>query len=365
MAGRHLNRFHISAFTSGRSLFFLAMVLSLIGLFFVFESSVAEAYTLVGDQFHFARQQALHLVLGLVAMSIGYLMPMKYWQKIAPVAYGGGILLLIAVIMPGIRTEINGAYRWLFIGSFGLQPIEFVKFAITIFFASWMTQHQRLLPFLFLTGLPVGLVMLQPDLGSALIVTAIAFTLYFVAGGQWKPFAGVSLGGVVLLTLLILISPYRRQRVETFLNPELDPLGSSFHIRQITLALGNGGLFGKGIGNSQQKFSYIPEASTDSIFAIVAEEIGFAGCLGLFVLFALFIWSGYRLVTQTKQGLYAQLVGMGLLIWLAAQMSLNIATVVALVPLTGVPLPFFSYGGSSLIMVLFATGVLLHLQKDT
>jgi cell division protein FtsW len=365
MASRHLNRFSLSVVTPARRVLGLTLLLSVMGLFFVLESSVAEAFSLVGDQYHFVRQQTMHFFLGLVALGVGYSMPMKFWQKIAPYAYGLAIGLLLLVITPGIRTEINGAYRWIYIGGFGLQPIEFTKFAITIFFASWMTKHQRLVPFLFLTGLPIGLVMLQPDLGSALIVLAISFTLYFVAGGHWKPFVGVSGLGVILLSLLILTSPYRRQRLETFFNPEIDPLGSSFHIRQITIALGNGGWFGQGIGNSQQKFSYIPEASTDSIFAIIAEEIGFIGSLGLFALFGWFLVSAHRLIKETKQGLYAQLVGMGIMIWLGAQICLNIAAVVALVPLTGVPLPFFSYGGSSLVMILFATGVLLHLQKET
>jgi len=364
MAGRHLNRFTLSVLTPGLRVFLLAIGLSLIGLFFVFESSVAEAFSLVGDQYHFVRQQSLHFLLGLVAMTVGYLMPIKYWQKLAPVAYGLGILLLIAVITPGLRTEINGAYRWLYFGGLGLQPIEAMKFATIIFFASWLDRHQRLLPFLFLTALPAGLVMLQPDLGSTLILLAITFSLYFVAGGSWKPFLGVSLGGILLLLLLIISSSYRRDRLLTFFDPERDPLGSSFHIRQITLALGNGGWTGQGIGNSQQKFSYIPEASTDSIFAIVAEEVGFLGSLSLITLFAFFIYSGFRVVKQTKQGRFGQLVGVGILIWLSAQICLNLAAVLALVPLTGVPLPFFSYGGSSLVMILFATGVLLHLEKD-
>jgi cell division protein FtsW len=365
MASRHLNRFSWTALTPGMKVFGATLLLTLIGLFFVLESSLAQAFNLVGDQYYFFRQQSLHFILGLVAMGIGYFMPMKYWQKLAPLAYGGAIFLLIAVIMPGIRTEINGAYRWLYIGSFGLQPIELGKFAIIIFFSSWLVNHQRMLPFLFLTALPLGLVMLQPDLGSTLIVLAITFSLYFVAGGEWKPFLAVSGLGVVLLSLLILLSPYRRERLATFLNPERDPLGASFHIRQITLALGNGGWFGKGIGNSQQKFAYIPEASTDSIFAIVAEEIGFVGSVVLITLFLTYIVSAYQIIKQTKQSLYAQLVGVGILVWLSAQIGLNIAAVVALVPLTGVPLPFFSYGGSSLVMVLFATGVLLHLEKDT
>jgi len=363
MARRHLKPLSSYFLSPARRLLLLTLVLSIIGLFFVFEASVGEALQLLGDPYHFVRQQILHFLLGFVALGMGYLIPVAWWQKISPFAYAGGVILLLLVITPGLRTEINGAYRWLYLGGFGLQPIEAVKFAVCIFFASWMSRHQRLLPFLFLTGIPMGLVMLQPDLGSTIILLSIAFTLYFVAGGEWKAFSLISGAGIILLALLIVISPYRRERIQTFLNPESDPLGASFHIRQITLALGNGGMLGQGIGKSQQKFSYIPEASTDSIFAIVAEEVGFIGSVVIIGLFGLFIWTGYEIVTKTTQGMYAQLVGMGIVTWITAQISLNLAAVVALVPLTGVPLPFFSYGGSSLVMILFATGVLLSVSK--
>lgn len=329
----------------------------------MFESSLAEAFSLVGDQYHFVRLQAGYLVVGWCALVAAYLTPFKLWQKAAPFLYGFGLFLLILVFIPGFGREINGAHRWLFIGPVRGQPIEFVKLGVIMFFASWMVKHQRLLPFLLLTGLPVLLALLQPDLGSSLVLTSTAFALYFVAGGKIKPFAAISAVAVILLTILIVTSPYRLERLQTFFNPELDPLGSSFHIRQITLALGSGGWFGQGIGNSRQKFSYIPEASTDSIFAIVAEEIGFLGSLSIIALFVLYIGCAYRIITQTKQGAFGQLVGIGLLLWISAQVILNLSAVVALVPLTGVPLPFFSYGGSSLIMILLATGILLRLSR--
>jgi len=363
MARRNLTAAYKAFFTPEKSLLLMTIILSLVGLLFVFEASVAEAFTTFNDQYHFVRAQALHLFLGSIALSIGYFMPSKFWQALAPLFYGLGIVLLSLVFMTGIGREINGAHRWLFFGGLVIQPIEFVKFAVTIFFASWMTHHQRLLPFLVLTALPVGLVLLQPDLGSAMLLTAIAFGMYFVAGGKIGALLGVASVTIVLLSFFIMMSDYRRERVMTFINPELDPLGSSFHIRQITLALGRGGVFGQGIGNSNQKYSYIPEASTDSIFAIVAEEVGFVGGVVILSMFGLYFWSGYQLVTHTSQDTFTQLMGMGVLIWVGAQLILNIAAVVALVPLTGVPLPFFSYGGSSLIMILFASGLLLHTSR--
>lgn len=364
MASRHLTHARRSLLTPANLLLGLTLLLSLLGLFFVFESSLAEAFALVGDPYYFLKLQAGNFFLGWIALAVAYRIPFQWWQKLAPFLYGAGIVALVLLFVPGFSREINGAYRWLFIGPLRGQPIEFVKLAVTLFFGSWMIKHQRTVPFMFLTGLPVVLALLQPDLGSTLVLLSIAFSLYFVAGGKILPFAGVSAVGVLFLALIIILSPYRRQRLETFLNPELDPLGSSFHIRQITLALGNGGWLGQGIGNSRQKFSYIPEASTDSIFAIVAEEVGFFGSVSIIALFLLFIWSGYRIVRTTEQGLYAQLVGIGVLTWISAQITLNLAAVVALVPLTGVPLPFFSYGGTSLIMILLATGILLRLSKQ-
>jgi len=363
MVSRHLAASSSVWLSPARILLGLTGLLSVLGLFFVFESSLAEAFALVGDQYHFVKLQAGYLILGWGALVVAFLTPFRVWQKAAPLLYGFGLLLMVMVFIPGFGREINGAHRWLFIGPFRGQPIEFVKLAVTLFFASWMIKHQRLLPFLFLTGIPILLAMLQPDLGSCLILTAIAFSLYFVAGGKIKPFAALSVVSIALLTLLIITSPYRLQRLQTFFNPELDPLGSSFHIRQITLALGSGGWFGQGIGNSRQKFSYIPEASTDSIFAIVAEEVGFIGSISIIALFLLYIWCAYRIIKQTHQGAYAQMVGMGILIWISSQVILNLSAVVALVPLTGVPLPFFSYGGTSLIMILLATGILLRLSR--
>lgn len=367
MVSRHLNRQNPPTWSeflsSPKALLFVVLVLSLIGLFFVFEASVADAFTIFNDQYHFLKKQSLHLLIGLVAMLISYHMPSTVWRKFSPVAYVGGIIALVLAFIPGLGQEINGAYRWVFIGPFNFQPIEIMKFAVTIFYAAWMCRHQRLGPFLFLTAVPAGLVMLQPDLGSTLILLSIAAGLYFAAGGKIKPFLGVGALGILLLSLLIMVSPYRRQRLTTFLNPESDPLGASFHVRQITLALGNGGILGQGIGNSRQKFSYIPEANTDSIFAIVAEEIGFVGSCIILFLFSLFIFISYRLIQKHEGASYEKLVAIGALIWISTQTILNISAVVALVPLTGVPLPFFSYGGSSLVMVLFATGLILHLHK--
>jgi len=344
-------------------LLLLTLILCALGLLFVFEASTAEAFATFGNPFYFVRQQALWLFLGVIGLTTSSFIPLSFWKKISPVLYGVAVILLIATLLPGIGREINGARRWLYFPGFSFQPVEVLKFAVVAFFARWMTDHQKIGPFLFLTLIPTGLLLLQPDMGSALIVLAIAFGMYFLAGAPLKGFALIGGLGVTALLIIILISPYRLRRLTTFLNPESDPLGASFHIHQITLALGNGGILGEGIGKSRQKFSYIPEASTDSIFAIVAEEVGFLGSVILIALFALFIRTLFQITTKTKSGSYAYLLSTGLLIWLSMQIILNLSAIVALVPLTGIPLPFFSYGGTSLMMVLFVIGILIQIGR--
>lgn len=283
----------------------------------------------------------------------------------APFLYVISMIMLVMVFIPGLGLSIKGARRWIDLGPVSFQPVEIVKLSIAVFFAQWLVKHQKLSPFLLVSGIPVALLFLQPDMGSTLIVTAIAFGMFFVAGASMKLIGQLSLLGVAFLALMIIIAPYRLQRITTFFNPESDPLGASFHIRQITLALGNGGVIGQGIGKSRQKFSYIPEASTDSIFAIVAEEVGFIGSTVIIFMFGAYLKSVADIVRSTKNGSYEQLLAVGIGLWLSAQMVLNLAAVVALVPLTGVPLPFFSYGGTSLVMVLWVTGMLVRLGKGS
>lgn len=349
--------------TPEKGLLILTLFLSILGVLFVFEASVAEAFASFGNQYYFAKQQLMWLGIGLIGMLISMNIPTKFWKTISPLAYIGGIVLLIMVFIPGIGKEVNGARRWLEIAGVNLQPAEVIKFSLITFFASWMEKHQKLLPFLFLTLLPIALLFLQPDMGSALIVIGIALGLYYIAGAPYRIFFSVAMFGSVALLLLILLSPYRLKRLTTFINPEADPLGASFHIRQITIALGNGGILGQGIGKSRQKFSYIPEASTDSIFAIIAEEIGFIGSLLLFLLFGLFLRLCYAITVKTEPQSYDHLLASGILLWLGVQILLNLSAIVALVPLTGIPLPFFSYGGTSLVMILWVAGILIGIGR--
>lgn len=340
----------------------LTFLLLTIGSVFVLEASVAESFATFGDQYFLFKQHLVGVGIGLVAYLAGLLIPPKWWVKFGPVLYIAGILLLLAVFIPGIGRELNGARRWINIGGIGFQSVEFFKFTLIAFYASWMAQHQKLRVFLASLAAPILLLMLQPDLGSLLLVLSIACSVFFVAGGNIKQLSLLGAVGIPLILIAILTSPYRRDRLTTFLNPESDPLGASFHIRQITLALGRGGWFGQGLGNSTQKFAYIPEASTDSIFAIIAEELGYVGSVVLICALFGYMLLGYALIKDHPDP-GVRLLGLGLLTWLGVQMLLNLGSVVGLVPLTGVPLPFFSYGRSAVIMVLLAAGILTKIGK--
>ncbi len=354
----------VEANPNRRFFFITTVLLSCIGLFFVFEASVAESQLLVGQPYHFVGQQLQWFVLGMLIVGLLQFVPILFWQRIAPLLYAVGLLLLCLVFVPGIGVSLNGARRWIDVGFTALQPIEAMKLGVVAYFAQWMSRTQKIASFLFFSGLPLLLVLLQPDLGSCLVLAVISFGLYFVSGSRISHLSLIGAVGIGLILLAIVVSPYRMRRAVTFLNPESDPQGASFHIRQITLALGSGGWFGRGLGNSQQKYAYIPEASSDSIFAIVAEEIGLVGSLGIISLFLLHLWFAYRIAARQVQGSFAALFAYGLMLWLAAQLMLNLSAVVALVPLTGVPLPYFSHGGSALVMVLIASGLLLRLGKE-
>lgn len=343
----------------------LVIILSTLGLLFVFEASVAESLDTFGDRYYLFKQHLLGLVIGWFAFMAGLLIPAKFWLKVSPLLFLAGILSLILVFIPGIGLNLNGASRWLSVFGFTVQPVEFFKFSMITYLSAWLPKQKDLLPFLLVLSIPILLLILQPDLGSLLVVFTIATSMFFVAGGNLKHLGILGGLSLPLLVLAILISPYRLQRVLTFFNPESDPLGSSYHVRQIILALGRGGLFGQGLGNSTQRFSYIPEASTDSIFAIVAEEIGFMGSVVIICLFATLIYSIFKVVRESNNETEVKMFGYGLSIWITAQTLLNLSAVVALVPLTGVPLPFFSYGRTALIMILFATGVLLKTGKKS
>lgn len=341
----------------------VVVILIFIGLLFVFESSLVEAAITFGDEYYFLKKHLYWLLIGLPIFLFGLFLSQRFFKKISPLIYFSSLILLLMVFIPGIGREFNGAKRWVILFGQVLQPIEFVKISLISYLASWLKEKRSLLLFVSVMAVPTLATILQPDLGSTLVLVGIGFCMYYVAGNDIKSIFSFSVLGLIFVSLMIFSSDYRRQRVITFLNPELDPLGSSFHIRQITLALGRGGIFGQGIGNSEQKNSFVPEASTDSIFAIIGEETGFIGSIILVSLYLFFLLATFNLAKQVKEHSYSYLLIIGIMTWITIQAILNLAAVSALVPLTGVPLPFVSYGGSALISLIFGISLILNKNR--
>lgn len=346
-----------------RIFFALVCLICVIGLGAVFTASVAEAFSQFGDKFYFARKQLLWLSVGMGAFGICAFLPSGFFKKIAPLVFGIGLAMTALLLLPGVGKTVQGAQRWLTLGPLTVQPAELLKLGIALYFPLWLLKHQRLLSFLLIMGVIFFLLIIQPDMGTALVTSLIGFGLYVGAGAKLKNIAAVMGLGLLSVIILIAIAPYRMERVTTFLKMESDPLGASYHIRQITIALGSGGWFGVGAGQSKQKYQYIPEASTDSIFAILGEEFGFAGGVVVFGLYALVLHAAFRIVEQADDG-YEKLLALGVTLWIGAHALLNLAAVVSLVPLTGVPLPFISYGGSSLVTMLAGSGILVSIGRS-
>ncbi len=330
----------------------------------VYDSSVAIAIRDFADQYHFVREQFRWLVAGSCLLLVMSWIDYHRWYKLALPILVFTLFLLGLVFLPGVGIRALGAHRWIHAGFFVFQPAELAKLALVIYLAAWFSfpEKRRIGAFLLLLGMVVGLVVAEPDLGTALIILTTAVAMYFFSGAPlWQfallvPLFALGVGG------LAIFSPYRLKRITTFLNPETDPLGASYQIRQVLLALGSGGWFGIGIGKSRQKYEYLPEANTDSIFAIVGEELGFIGTAILILLFLFMVWRGFRIAKRAPDT-FGKFLALGISSWIGFQTLLNLAAMVALVPLTGIPLPLVSYGGSSLIMTLVALGVLLNISR--
>ena len=345
-----------------KSLLTLTFVLTILGLIAVADASAPQAMNAFKDKFYFVKQQLIWAGIGIVLLIIFSRIHYLFWQKIALPIFIGGIILLILVVIPGLGSKALGARRWLNLGYFSLQPSEVLKFAIALYFAKLASKGKGIISFLIPLVATSFLIMLQPDLGTTIVIVVIGMTQIFATGLNFFYFISSLLAGSVAGVILILTSDYRRQRLLTFIEQSKDPLGTSYHIRQILFSLGLGGFWGVGLGASRQKYLFLPEAATDSIFAVIAEELGFIGASILIILFAIFIFKCLRISINAPDK-FSQILALGLTVWIGGQIFLNIGSMLAIVPLTGVPLPFFSYGGSSLTMILVATGILLNISK--
>lgn len=343
----------------------VVLILAFFGVLMVYDSSVAIAIRDFGDQYYYAREQLKWLGIGVVAMIILSRIDYHRWYALSLPALLGTMGLLMAVFIPGLGVRALGAHRWLNFGVFILQPAELAKLVLVLYLAAWFSAREkgRFGAFLLLTGTIFGLVILEPDLGTGIILVAIAVVMYFLSGAPLTHFSLLVPVVIIGVMILAISSPYRLRRITTFLNPESDPLGASYQIRQVVLALGSGGWTGIGIGKSRQKYEYLPEANTDSIFAIIGEEVGFLGTIVVVGAFAFLVWRLFRVAARAPDP-FGKLLAAGVASWIGVQSVLNIGAMAALIPLTGIPLPLISYGGSSLVIVLAATGIVLNVSRQ-
>lgn len=347
-----------------RWLLVATVILATVGILMVYDSSVAIALRDFGDPYYFVREQVKWLVLGFIGFAIFSRFPYSVFRQFAVPIIVGTLILLLAVFIPGFGVHALGARRWLNFGLFVVQPAEVAKLAMVIYLSAWFSTKEkgRLAAFLLLTGMVVGLVLLEPDMGTATTILLTALALYFLSGAPIGHFLAIIPVLLVGFGGLAIAQPYRLRRVMTFLNPDLDPLGSSYQIRQILLALGSGGLFGVGLGKSRQKYEYLPEANTDSIFAILGEETGFIGATIVVLLFLFLVWRCFK-IARRIQDPFGKLLALGVGSWIGIQAFVNIGSMVAIMPLTGVPLPLISYGGSNLVITLGALGMVYNISK--
>jgi cell division protein FtsW len=348
------------------------LLLLSIGVLMVYSASAAFAYHKYGDAFYFAKRQLLFAALGVFLMFwIAQLDPKKFreWAKPGLILC---FILLVIVLIPGVGILRNGARSWLGIGAFSIQPSEFMKLAMIAFLARMYSRPDYqithfwtgFIPGLSLLVAAFGLIMLQPDLGTGTVLMGTGLALIFSAGARLKHILAFLMLGVAGFAGLVLAAPYRIQRIVAFLNPWQDPLGAGYHLIQSLYAIGPGGLMGLGLGMSKQKHLYLPEPHTDFIFSILAEELGFLGAATVILLFAVIVWRGIRIAIGSSD-LFSSLVSAGVTAMIMIQAMINIGVVSGTFPVTGITLPFLSYGGSSLTLTLAAVGILLNFSRFT
>ncbi len=350
-------------------LFISITVLSLFGLLMVYSSSYIWAEYKYNDPYKYLKSQCLFLILGIITMLIVSKIDYKKYYKYSSKIFSACFILIILVLFIG--TERNGSKSWFGIGSFGIQPSEFMKLAMIIFTSKYLYNNKKdignikkgVLPILGLTLIIFILIMLQPDFGTGIILVMGVIGLLFVGGVDLKFFLKIAILGILGIIGLIIAAPYRLKRILSFLNPWTDPLGSGFQIIQSLYAIGPGGLFGFGLGSSRQKHFYLPEPQTDFIFSIISEEFGFMGVLIVSSLFFFIIYKSIKIALKCED-LFGKYLAFGIVFILAFQATLNLSVVIGLLPVTGVTLPFLSYGGSSLLITLASMGIILNISKQ-
>lgn len=346
------------------------IIISLFGTLMIYSSSNVWAEYKFNDPYKYLKSQALFLILGYIVMFIIAKFPYQKYKKLSNIIFFICLGMLILVLIPGIGTIRNGSRSWFGIGSLGIQPSEFTKIGLIIFTSKYLSNNTKdlknikkgVLPILGVLFLVFALIMLEPDFGTGVVIVMTIIILLFISGVKMNFFIKLGILGLLGIVILVIIAPYRMERIVSFINPWSDPLGSGFQIIQSLYAIGPGGLLGLGLGNSVQKHFYLPEPQTDFIFSIISEEFGFMGVLIISSLFITIIYCGFK-IAMNCEDYFGKYLAFGITFGLAFQTMLNLMVVVGLIPVTGVTLPFLSYGGSSLLISLISIGILLNINK--
>ncbi len=359
-------------------LFITVLVMLGFGLIMVLSASSPSAISEGRSSYVYVRTQAISACIGVVAMLFISKIDYRKWAKYYKLMYFGSILLLLAVKIPGLGYEANGAYRWINLKFTTFQPSELVKIAMIIFFAKYLTDHKAdlhtflkgfIYPLFLVAPIILVLVVVQSHLSASVIIIMIVVILMLMAGTKMRYFitVGTPIAGIGATALYVLAKyfdkgTYRLARLTAFIDPWADPTNTGYQVIQSLYAIGSGGLFGVGLGNSTQKYLYLPEPQNDFIFSVIAEELGFIGCLGVIILFGIFIWRGVLIAMKAPDS-FGSLIAVGITSLVGLQAIINIAVVTSSMPNTGMPLPFFSYGGTALLILLCAVGILLNISR--
>jgi cell division protein FtsW len=354
-----------------RILLSITVVLMTVG-FLIFSSASLGLLAREGARFSSVAfsQVIFGIVGGSIAMFFASQIHYRNWRKYAFYIFILTILLTLLVFAPGLGMSHGGANRWLDLGPFTVQPSEFLKIGFIIYMATYLSGVQKTIktfrggtiPFVIITAIAGTVLLIQPDTDTFLIMAASATAMFITAGGRWRDVLMFTLAGAVLLTLLAFTRPYIMDRFTSFMDPELDPQGSGYQVKQSLIAVGSGGVTGRGFGQSIQKFEYLPEPIGDSIFAVFAEEFGFIGSFLLILLFTFFCFRGYKIATHATD-VFGMLLVVGFVTLIVTQAFLNIASMLALAPIMGLPLPFISHGGTALMSLLISVGIILNVSK--
>lgn len=346
---------------------FVTLILAAFGLIMLYSASSSRAYATTGDSLTFVKGQLMGILTGLIAMFACAKINYHILVKFSPFMYIGCLFLLVLVLLPGVGTTTNGATRWLF----GFQPSELMKFGIILFMAYYLDRNKKHLdkffrgfcPCLLIVGMAAVLLMLEPHFSATILVLFTTLVMMFVAGGKIRHFVYIGVCVIAMGVILIMMEPYRLQRITSFLNPFADKQGAGWQIVQSLYAIGSGGIFGVGFGKSRQKYMSLPEPHNDFIFSVIAEELGWVGAIIVIVLFAYLVYRGIKIAYKAPD-MIGRTIVIGVVAIIGIQALINIGVVTATLPVTGMPLPFFSYGGTAMTFTLAEIGLVLNVSKQ-